>query len=845
MMGIQNPADEYVRASIAPLFVQRIVCRELLIGQPESRPQETGIATLSSRIKDISGKVAAKRREYEFGSKAYAAGKIATNLTMVGWTAGLAAVVTGPVGVSIMAISGAAKVMLSDAVWDHAIKKRDEKVNASMNAFLRQQFEAQGITKSQLEAMQREGLTPKQIHERLIDRNRIFGDGGSLADWDEKDQPEFLYQMTRALDAKMNDLGSIMDTRLDTVEEDIAELQRFSAGMAQYAMDNRARIEAVERSMAVVQHNLSALRNGLKMLDGRVSTNETHIAQNARDIGFLQHFVYEGLDPDQQIEALNSGFFKGLEEADREKLKAKAEAAQARKELIGTFNELASGFALAGELGHLLDVPPDVQKAIGVAGTAFQAASALASGNYIGAAMSVVGHFKKDPAAERHKQVMETLGHLLKGQQRLLEGQQKIYKAIGQSLKNQQRIFEAVAELGKFVQEAHKEVMDKLDRIHENIGYVRVMISEQARINLDKGHSFIAHLKDATYNGLATYADRAEHYKTYRSLFKACWDHCEAVFASPDMHANIAMASTEMPRRQGATKAFREQILQPALNFLVSAFPHQSQDQALSMLLYPSERIAHLATKFDDVKLEPAQQPAANLSFIKASLHKPVDPDMVLEYGEVICQLHGYHPLIRDDEQELIPFEELMDHPPANAKGKDLLPYYLRSLNLAIAQQALVAGDGIIPELYASLKAQDERAPAARSALKHNGLLRSNFAVYLTRQALSASGNSTVSYGFSYRGDFDMNPLFPEPFAGRINGKTLDLGDGIILDLPHPMQLGQGMLRHTPDTPQLLAMRRAVAETLMEYSYPEWSQEVLLPHELETFRESLIYSANV
>ena len=77
----------------------------------------------------------------------------------------------------------------------------------------------------------------------------------------------------------------------------------------------------------------------------------------------------------------------------------------------------ASGLAAARDLAESmgLNIPKEVNDALDAAGTANKVIGQLATGNYIGAALNVLGKgglfggSKQDPGAERHKQVMKRL----------------------------------------------------------------------------------------------------------------------------------------------------------------------------------------------------------------------------------------------------------------------------------------------------------------------------------------------------------------------------------------------------------------------------------------------------
>lgn len=874
---------EYFDHSKQCLSVKRIVCKEML-REGADKPDKIarfGIASAAWDFQKLTEKLQKQRQEHERGTEWITAGKAATNLTLVGATTVLVALLPTPVGGAviaagaIIAISNAGKIMLSDFSFDHVIKQKEKEFNKHAdqivaNDFQRRFAQNDARLKELSQQIEDKEKTPQDAIDELLKENDVFSSNSILKDIHPDQKPEMLYQMTKAVERRAKDLASFLNDRVDNIETRVTKLEKRSEQINEMVKNH---IKETNRQIGEISQHLENVGNQITAINGQVISNSNHITENAQDIQHLQGFIFENMSPEQQIRALDSGFFKGLPAGDKDKLKIKAETAKEQKELVGTLNTMAASAALAGRVSELLDAPEDVQRAISVAGTAFNAAAQFASGNYIGAAMSALSLFGKkkrtDPAAARHKQVMKSLNKVLENQGEIFKGIDALAENQGQLMKNQHSLMKGLINIGNIIEKNHKVVMDKLNAIHVDVLYNRVILSDLVRQGLDDGRNFLKFRSDEGHdyaNGqFPSYEHQRGHFNSFaHTKFWPCWSGLERVFRIDNrVHSAIQMASND-GQRVGTTKNFRETLLQPAIDLLFSGYQGNKLNTAILGLISPYQKVSTLEGKLDDIaKIKSSTQPGFNI--VAAYLKTPVDPDIILEYGRAAIDMHEYFPLMKtsaDDENKLKTLFELkQEGETTNSRGKELLEDYRRYVALAIAQQSLIAGDGIITLAYEQVekKHKGEDAPLydkVMDALEYNLIFRQNFAIYLMQKELPKTNNNELSYRFVYESGFKPTNLLSgnkwkfevndnKKWALRLRKKEMQgevvVKEKILLELPHPTALAQGVMRHTPDTPQLMAMIRSVAEALMEYDH-EWRDENLTAKEKEVFEQLIVYS---
>ncbi len=883
MLGteVDNPVTTYLRTSTAPYNIQRLVCREL---QQEHglRPSTLSGVRLEDRVhhfKNLTGKLNERLRDFENGRKWIETAKFAGKLTVTGVTGYLVTMASGGIlAPLVMTTWAAGHEALGDAIFDKWQDDHRAEFREDVKSILRAALAQKKVTKAQIREW-KATLSDKELYSAMLDVDTLFSPGGVLEATSEEMQAEMLCELTNAIDENYEDPSAIMDA---PDEEVPAKAERFKTASRRVVEQHDKRREEADRlcdMTAGIKAQFEAVTGKLKQLGTQVKANGEGIKANARSLAAMQSIMFEGMPPKMQILALRAGFFKGIEGIDTAKLEEEAVAAVKKQELIEAFDNCAKGAALAGGLADLLGLDPNLQKAIGTVGTGFRIASQIADNNLFGAVMTVFGFFKKDPAQQRHEQVMAALSKLAKGQKTIIANQRALGERQIRIMERQSQIFEAIRGVGELIERSHKQMIDLVQIVGKDVLINRALIASVSRKGLQDARVFCIRRNDPEYGGCKRYANLALHYRHYRKQFQSFWEECNRVFTSSRVQPNIAITNPHSPQRLGQTQSFREKIVAPSLHFFNLIHRPEDRGRAVAALMFPSRCTSHLPGKLLEMRFKDGTPPP-DVTFALASLSDLVNPDLVIEYGEMILELQGYFALMEAGEKQLLPFEQVHKDRPINPKGKGILPHYLRHLNLTIVQQALISGDGgIMPALYYFLQdpvRTDPFAPptrtgpylgldqaplvrqAALEALRHNQLLRGNFVLYLTKQIFSQEdGPNLANYKLAYElttivaeraPDFGqgMQNLFGSSWTVIRNEDRweLVLDDDIKIALPHPVRLEQEMdlISQTADLPQLLGMRRAVSQALFDYDYADWAK-TLEPEERRHMRGLIEYSA--
>ena len=180
-----------------------------------------------------------------------------------------------------------------------------------------------------------------------------------------------------------------------------------------------------------------------------VGEMQSQIGQLGRNQDLIADFAFARMSPSERVSALEAGLLdrrircptNATAGCDSDAIRAsmiaryskEAEIQETLKALGGIVKDANTALKIAGDLG--LDVPEEIGVAVNVATAAFNAFASFSTGNFLDGISAITGLFggKKDPVAERHKQMMEylrknfeiinkRLDALREGQERIMEG---------------------------------------------------------------------------------------------------------------------------------------------------------------------------------------------------------------------------------------------------------------------------------------------------------------------------------------------------------------------------------------------------------------------------------------
>ena len=241
--------------------------------------------------------------------------------------------------------------------------------------------------------------------------------------------------------------------------------------------------EGVYEKFKSHEGRLDNLDKAVDRLDKAMGKVNSRLKQQGNELSIVSDFVFKEMSAADKVKALDRGLFasrfdcrEGMKKAEcsnRKKTKEdliEAYSAEAEVELavaeISKFARDSKNISMiANNLGIDIPLVGDIEKYSGVAA---DVANKLVDQNYLGAAASVTGLFRKrsDAAAARHKQMIKYL------QREFARVNQKLDNII----KTQERIIERLNALSTQIQEHHRLLNERLDvltfetnRISENV----------------------------------------------------------------------------------------------------------------------------------------------------------------------------------------------------------------------------------------------------------------------------------------------------------------------------------------------------------------------------------------
>lgn len=234
-----------------------------------------------------------------------------------------------------------------------------------------------------------------------------------------------------------------------------------------------------KKVVADVQRGVKVLTNQVTELRKDVAAGNTTAKDSLEKLEFLEQLAKNRMTPEEKVQLVSSGHLK-LTEEEKEDVRKAVSHQHSMESANRTVENAALFLNVMGKFGG--NVNPDLQKAVGLAGTTLSAL-AQAPINPVGAFLTmasgiadVLGDPKPDPAAERQKQIMEAFGEVMKGQQLLMEGQSKIFEQGQETLKGVCQLQAGQAEMLKLIDESMKRqvaiyeaLSTQIEKVHKDV----------------------------------------------------------------------------------------------------------------------------------------------------------------------------------------------------------------------------------------------------------------------------------------------------------------------------------------------------------------------------------------
>ncbi|MCB1075882.1 MAG: hypothetical protein KDK59_10205, partial [Simkania sp.] len=647
------------------------------------------------------------------------------------------------------------------------------------------------------------------------------------------------------------------------VEANTKELAKFQKAFSSYR-------DLTEERFQVLDSVVTGIEKDLNELDGLVSKNIFDISQNKNDIFFLQKYLFEGLDPSKQLQALEDGFFKNMDDTKRENLYAKIQFAKKKQEFTSAMIGVANG---AGDLY-------DIMTTIGIDapwmesfGLTAQAANHVASAvvsfmsgpkGYLGALKSVSKIFglgRPSIGAVRHQQVMDALGKLGEGQQHIMEmmatlgeGQQKI-------IANQIIILDSIQQLTHKLEERFHELSEAL-RILQG----EVLINRQINVEL-----LLQEVSKCTpaLNGInderSGYVDG--RFKSYellklnyvgnREWISQCLHGLSDIFPIPRLKDEAFKLETHKTAEDiGQIDAYID-MYKKSRDFFFSRFNKSEQANwsvrhGLASLMIPVSTTAELEEKGKTINQLSAPLPrrfAENEIPLNSIIQDPYSVEIVSTLVSWLLEFYHYFELVEGGKigADLISKEVLATSNTPNILARHTLEYALIRLDMALAQQNMLAGDFLLEDMQKIFQKGDKDKEEYQSVirlLQGNSQLAQNFLIYSLRKEILGKGYNFIHYQFALDNggdDWLLRQITQSDWTFKFQQEGSSLSPSINwsaefdvmrdppmaesrdttfrVRLPAVMDLFRGRLNRPPEVDELLKLRSQVTDELLSFGF--------------------------
>jgi hypothetical protein len=358
--------------------------------------------------------------------------------------------------------------------------------------------------------------------------------------------------------------------------------------------------------------------------------------------------------------------------------------------------------------------------------------------------------------------------------------------------------------------------------------------TDSARINTASRH----------YPSLAQFRSL---YGSKDSHIKRCLGRLESTHAGsprdflPYFHLR-AWDRPEIPADQ-RSGPFIRYVYEPLVQTFARETPQSAFYARLGSLFLPVTTIQGLEAKL------PTAAPIDSLRFgrdIAALIVVPLSPEAVLQHAEFLIDFHFFYMLLDPfdsglpiSEEKLFAFRE-----PVRDTGKDALRQTRNLLDIAIAQQTLLAGDAALPAMYDLFARQTDSASVEdrrrfkvmTDMLAANALLADNFVKYALWRDVKKNSNAMtyhvalgsddplmLSRATSLPWKFHFSADTVKERVGN-NRETIKQAKGWSVkfgeryyELPTANALEDGKLQLPTALPRLLAVRDRVIDEIVTY----------------------------
>ena len=519
------------------------------------------------------------------------------------------------------------------------------------------------------------------------------------------------------------------------------------------------------------------------------------ITENRDDIKSVQVVLFNILTPEQQRQALEGGFFRDMPDAHREALEREVRDAANQQKIRETHAEdqqeiretLEDAVWIAKGIGELVHIAQNlgvdeeiIEPAMVAVEVGISAAVAIASFKTgqiyqgIAATLHVIatltGLLKEDepdPVIENQKKILEVLKAVMGGLDHIDRKIDQLAENQRRVMDNQRKLYDLLADIGNDIQAKHEVLVDRIYSLNTDVlvnrKLIRERVAEKVRVcdGMRKAYTneddynkiqdnLEGHLKYGLfpdYQGIQSIVQASNPINNgcYEQLFGIFPDNNDSLHSYFELETYQQTPSNITPDHRANVEKidnFLGLIYNPSVQLVDHYYTVDldlSRQQLLSALSLPVTSLQAVDRKRDRAKRLPPSE-----SYPFEALEDALSPDAVLKAVWLMLDIYPLYHFV-DNEGSLLPIDALKelarDGALPNTPGKKWLEQAKDIVEVAITQQALLAGDMLLPVIYeklhrASSTRDQEQLQSIRLLLRKNPLLARNFMLYLVHRQL-------------------------------------------------------------------------------------------------------------
>lgn len=870
---------------------KRDVIKSIVISRDVSKVQAV--------MAEYNAKMIASQFEYGMNKRSYYIYTAGAS----GISAALGCTVGGPIGAATASMLG---TIVVDKAGQDIVDAINEESKNQINSDLAFKFEiirrqdATKIDEMLLANGEDRGKAREEIMKNFLKdfNDKAFEDvEDDLRDTVQSVRIKFLGDLSTLQLQQLIDHGK----KIAENEKDIKDLKERAMGVEKktqalvneyhnFVKDNNDTLDRLNKNIKTASDNLQKLEKKVKdntedirKNAAATAENSKKIRQNEKRLNYIEGFIYGQMNPQEQLEALDNGFFNELPPEERKELRDTAELKKFIAQDIGKYAQGASAaLALAdsinGITGNRIPIPDEVR--IGVAASSHLVElglSLIPPANYIGAMNAVtqlvgLGSKQVDVGAARHEQVMQTLGQLLQGEQQIIDNQGvllknseylikymdqlsdtqiamfnrliKIEEAINVVLLSQEDILKKLVEMDRKIENHYRAMMEQFALLSHQIslGHFNMYYGfNKEVVNLYQEVEAIYQAPgfSKTKNCFSDYASLKSFFRgqTKRNLQAGLPTLRNVMYITPGGLTDSVFRLNSMEAEATWISNFLS-VYRDFWDIIGDLTP--SSDYAYFSGLFPAENISQLKKKLDLFK-NPLEDllPPRHFQLLKGGdagignptalqlLKEPYSFKIVNDLTIFTIRFHFIFDVCHEDTLELMPIDLITKATDSSKDGQSLLERAIIRLDLLIIQQTLRTGDCFLPTFFEIWREGPAHAKyeKLKSLFERDQLLARNFLMYALREEISKYDPHYFRYTVALKSkvDRDLKALttLPWDFAFLPKEGWHVNFSGHVFSLPSAIHLQQGNLIQADEVVQTILLRKRVIDELACYHLSE------------------------